>query len=369
MKTIQESPVLQSTARTGKKKFWQMVAFSENGSFYYQKSWWQEGSKVQSSTPTEVLGKNVGRANETSPRDQLLSEFDSRVKKQRDKGYSEDGSASHIPTKPMLANKYKDKKHLVTYPCFVQPKLDGFRMLKEGDGKIAYTRGGKEHTRECVEHLMWNTGNVMVDGELMLPGNRPLQETSRAAKKFREGVSPTLLYFVYDVVEPDMPFAARSEMLRSLVDRFGQAPAPANVVLVETLEVASEKELFEAHKHFTSQGFEGTIVRSGQDGYNIGHRSSSLLKVKDFQDAEFRVVDIIEGRGSFKGKAICVCETDSGKTFKAVPEGSSEHRREIYTNRDEYIGKWLTVRFQTYSNSGTPTGNTVGVDFREDGEF
>ena len=274
MKTIQESPVLQSTARTGKKKYWQMVAFSENGSFFYQKSWWQEDSKVQSSTPTEVLGKNVGRANETSPRDQLLSEFDSRVKKQRDKGYSEDGSSRHIPTKPMLANKYCDKAHLVTFPCFVQPKLDGFRMLKEGDGKIAYTRGGKEHVRECVEHLMWDTGNVMVDGELMLPGNRPLQETSRAAKKFREGVSPTLLYFVYDIVEPNMPFRARSELLRSLVKQ-----APENVVLVETIEIANERELLEVHKRFTSQGFEGTMIRSGEDGYAIGHRSSSLLKL------------------------------------------------------------------------------------------
>lgn len=361
---IQESPVLQSTARTGKKKYWQMVAFSEKGSFFYQKSWWQEDSKVQSSTPTEVKGKNVGRANETSPRDQLLFEFDSRVKKQRDKGYSEDGSSSHIPTKPMLANKYRDKAHLVTFPCFVQPKLDGFRMLKEGNGKIAYTRGGKEHVRECVEHLMWDTGKIIVDGELMLPGNRPLQETSRAAKKFREGVSPTLLYFVYDIININMPFATRYDFLVELWKK-----APENVVLVETVEVANEKELFEAHKRFTSQGFEGTIVRSGEGGYEIGHRSSTLLKVKDFQDAEFLVVDIIEGKGSFEGKAICVCETKGGKEFKAVPEGTSEHRREIYTNRDEYIGQWLTVRFQTYSNSGTPTGNTVGVDFREDGEF
>ena len=204
----------------------------------------------------------------------------------------------------------------------------------------------------------------MVDVRLMLPGSRPLQETSAAAKKFRTGVSDTLEYHVYDVVEPDMPFAARSQLLRELVDN-----APVKVWLVVTLEVQNEQELFEAHTGFVAEGYEGTIVRSGEGGYEIGHRSSTLLKVKDFQDAEFLVVDIIEGKGSFEGKAICVCETKSGKTFKAVPEGTSEHRREVYTNRGKYIGKWLTVRFQTYSNSGTPTGNTVGVDFREEGEF
>ena len=364
MKILKESPTLQSVTSTGKNKYWEMIAFSEKGSFFYQKSWWTEGSKVQNSTPTEVKGKNIGRSNETSAQEQLISEFDSRVKKQRDKGFSEDGSSAHIPVKPMLAHKYKDKSHKVTYPCFVQPKLDGFRMLKEADGEVAYTRGGKEHVRECVEHLMWDTGQWMVDGELILPNMPPLQETSRAAKKFREDVSPTLMYMVYDVVSPDFPFSQRYEMLAAFMKK-----APANVCLVDTILVANEKEMFEAHKHFTSLGFEGTIIRSGEDGYKVGHRSDSLLKVKDFQDAEFLVVDIIEGRGSFKGKAICVCETESGKTFKAVPEGSSEHRYEIYDNRDDYIGQWLTVRFQTYSNSGTPTGNTVGVDFREDGEF
>ena len=364
MKIIKTSPVLQSVAKSGKAKFWQLFAIEDGGKYSYQKTWWQDGSKKQSSTPSEVKGKNIGRANETSAKSQLISEFDAIVQKRRDKGYSEDGSADHVPTKPMLAHKWKEKKHKVEFPCFVQPKLDGFRMLKEGNGSVAWTRGGKEHVRECVEHLMWNTGDSMVDGELILPHMPALQETSRAAKKFRPGVSDTLMYHVYDVVMEDVPFAVRYDFLKEFVKN-----APWNVSLVETIEVKDESELFAAHVHFTSQGFEGTIIRSGTDGYEIGHRSSSLLKMKDFQDAEFLIVGAKDGKGSFKGKIVFVCETEDGsETFDCVPEGTMEYRAELYRNRKKYIGQYLTVRYQTLSEKGKPIF-PIGVDIREEGEF
>jgi DNA ligase-1 len=370
---IKESPVLQSLTRTGKVKYWKLVAFTEmvashtdstmDGFHFYKKVWWQEGSKVQESTPVQVKGKNVGRANETSDEEQLISEFHSLVQKQRDKGYSEDGSADHIPTKPMLAHKYKERKHKVVFPCYVQPKLNGYRMLKEGDGKTAWTRGGKAHVEECVEHLMWFTFDVMTDGELILPDMPLLQVTARAAKKFREGVSETLMYMVYDKVDANNPFPVRYMSLKLLEPTF-----PKRVKLVTTIEVKNEQELFEAHVRFTSQGYEGTIVRSGEDGYNIGHRSNSLLKLKDFQDAEFKIKGVRDGKGSFKGKAVFICETKDGYVFDVAPEGTMEHRAELYKTREDHIGKWLTVRYQDLTEDGAPNF-PIGVVIREEGEF
>jgi DNA ligase-1 len=365
MKTIKKSPILQSVAKTGKKKYWQLVAW-KNGrnEHFYTKVWWQEGSKTQESAPVKVVGKNVGRENETTAREQLLKEFDSIVQKRRDKGYSEDGSADHIPIKPMLAHKYKDKKHLVTFPCWVQPKLDGFRMLMAGNGSTAWTRGGKKHVRECVEHLMWDAKlNVPIDGELILPHMPPLQETSRAAKKFRPGVSDTLIYCVYDIAAEHLSFSTRYSLLEKLVKE-----APENVRLVETRKVNNEQELFEAHAHFVSEGYEGTIIRTDEHGYEVGHRSSSLLKMKDFQDAEFKIVDVVEGKGSFKGKAVFVCETDEGYRFNTAPEGTMEYRAELWRTRKDHIGKWLTIRFQALTEDGAPQF-PVGVEIREEGEF
>jgi len=268
-----------------------------------------------------------------------------------------------MPVKPMLANKYKEKKHKVTFPCFVQPKLDGFRMLKEGDGNKAWTRGGKPHTPKCIEHLMWDTGKLMIDGELMLPHMPVLQETARAAKKFRPEVSPTLRYYVYDVVEPTLPFSERYALLCAAV-----SGSPENVVLVDTIEVKNEEELFEAHADFTSQGFEGTIIRTDGAGYEIGHRSDTLLKLKDFQDAEFKIVAVTEGKGIYVGKAIFVCETKKGVQFNAAFKGSMEQRAEFYKNRKKLIGKWATIRYSVLQESGKPQFPRV-VAIREEGEF
>ena len=361
---IKESPVLQSLTRTGKVKYWKCVALKDDfGDHFYKKVWWQESGKVQSSTPVQVKGKNIGRANETSDEEQLLSEFHSLVQKQRDKGYSEDGSADHIPTKPMLAHKYKERKHKVVFPCYVQPKLNGYRLLKEPDGKTAWTRGGKEHIMECVEHLMWKSGKLMTDGELILPDMPLLQVTARAAKKFREGVSETLMYMVYDIVEPLYSFGIRWAALLDLEQAF-----PEQVKLVTTVTVSNEKELFGAHTTFIQRGYEGTIIRSGTDGYNIGHRSNSLLKLKDFQDAEFRIIRVREGKGSFKGKAVFTCETKDGYEFDVAPEGTMEHRAELYRTRKDHIGKWLTVRYQDLTEDGAPNF-PIGVVIREEGEF
>jgi len=203
----------------------------------------------------------------------------------------------------------------------------------------------------------------MTDGELLLPDMPLLQVTARAAKKFREEESETLMYMVYDIVEPLYSFGIRWAAVLDMAQAF-----PKQVKLVKTITVANEEELFKAHALFISQGYEGTIIRSGDDGYNIGHRSNSLLKLKDFEDAEFQIVRVREGKGSFKGKAVFICKTKDGYEFNVAPEGTMEHRAELYKTREDHIGKWLTVRYQDLSEDGAPQF-PVGVEIREEGEF
>lgn len=357
---LHKSPILQSLTRTGKKKFWQGEAFEVGGECFYKKIWWQEGSKVQESTPVQVFGVNKGKSNETTDSEQAILEVKSVIQKQRDRGYSEDGSNTHIPVKPMLAKKWKEHKNKVTFPCHVQPKLDGFRMLKDADGKVAWTRGGKEHVRDCVQHLMWDTGDVMVDGELVLAYMPTLQETAAAAKKYKPGITDQLLYCIYDVVEPDLPFGKRAEILQRIHDN-----APEGVVLVPTYLVKNEDQLMKLHSQFVSEGYEGTIVRSGLGGYEVGHRSNTLLKLKDFEDDEFEIVACNEGKGSFKGKAIFVCVTDDGEEFDVTPNGTHEFLEELWNHRGKYIGRLMTVRYPFKSNSGVPC-HARGVNLRED---
>lgn len=347
MDLLRESPVLRSSAKTGKAKFWQLRLVTDRLDYFLERTWWQEGSVKQSSTPERILGKNSGRANSTTDGEQAEREFDRAVQKRRDKGFSENGSASHVYTKPMLAHGFADRKDGLKWPVYIQPKLDGFRMLM--DGEAAWTRGGKDHVRECVQHLMWDTGDLVVDGELLLPGNRPLQITASAAKKFR-AESKTLEYHVYDIVEPLLPFSERTELLKALVEK----GVPPNVKLVPTLLLGDEESVMLCHGVFKSHGYEGSIVRSATGLYEVGFRSHGLLKLKDFVDAEFTVVDVEHGKGSFEDKAILVFATANGLTFNAVPEGNDEYRRGLWTNRKKLIGQMWTVRYQTLSREGKP---------------
>jgi predicted DNA-binding WGR domain protein len=68
--------------------------------FYLRSTWWQVGHNAQASIPERVKGKNEGRSNATSDKEQATLEFDALVKKRRDKGFSEDGGSPHHRRQP-----------------------------------------------------------------------------------------------------------------------------------------------------------------------------------------------------------------------------------------------------------------------------
>jgi DNA ligase-1 len=354
MDLVYSTPVLQSTTRTGKAKYWQGHVVCDSlecpRHWYTQTSYWQSKndgttSALQWSDPFIVEGKNVGRANETLAEHQAYLEIKRDFKKQMDKGYAEVGKETEILPLQMLAHKFADRGSKVVFPAYAQPKLNGQRMLF--DGQKGWSRGGKIIIPECIEHIKREIGElppgVILDGELILPGNQLLQKTMMAVKKYRPELSPTLTYWVYDVVAPDLVFSERLALLKKLLPE----PTP-HVWLTLTSEVGSEADVMRCHHEFVRQGFEGTMVRYDLDGYDVGHRNNQLQKVKDFVDAEFEVLNIIEGGGRFKGAAIFECRATETQTFTVCPEGDMEYRRDLYNRREEILAttKYLTVRYQ-----------------------
>lgn len=369
MKIVHSTPVLQSTTRIGKVKFWQgHVLCDDRGQWFTQSSYWQtnndsSSSVIQFSDPYYVCGKNIGRSNETSAETQAYLEIERVFKKQTDKGYSETGQKSKVLPLPMLAHKFSEKRHKVIWPAFVQPKLNGQRMLLDNSG--GWSRGGKSIIPECIAHIRNELGPLpegsILDGELILPGNPLLQQTMTAIKKFRPELSPTLMYWVYDIVDPTRPFSERFETLKSLVPL-----GSSHIRLTSTVEVESPSDVLFHHSQFVDSGYEGSMVRFDLGGYDIGHRNNQLQKVKDFVDGEFEVLDIIEGGGRFKSASIFVCRANETETFTVVPEGDMEYRRHLYETRNEILSttKYLTVRYQELSKDGVPIF-PVGVSLRE----
>lgn len=372
LKNIYSTPELQAETSTGKNKYWQgHVLTDDMGGYFTQTSFWQQTAKGlserQLSVPTRVEGKNIGRANETTPEFQARFEIDSTEKKQRDKGYHEAGEdISNKLILPMLAHEWSKRKHSVKFPLFAQPKLDGCRCLMQ-DGQM-WSRKGKLFIPKIVEHLLFDAGEVIIDGELMLPHDQfTFQEGMSATKRYDKDISPMLHYHVYDCYLPGIPDAGFRDRYRILTEIVQHSAANLQVVLVQTEPVASEDEMLRWHHFFTDpeQGFEGTIARTPDGLYKPDlHRSVDLLKHKDFVDKEYEIVGVGDGKGKFEGAIMFTLVTPEGRTFECGLKGPMKVRQEMFAKKDTYIGRQLKVKFQNLSDDGIPRF-PVGIAVRD----
>lgn len=321
-----------------------------------------------------VVPKNVGRSNETTVEQQTLLEIDSRVKKQKDKGYVDTIEEARVPATntlnllpPMLAKVYSKESHKIDFKAgvYVQPKLDGHRALYK-DG-VLYSRGGKViNLPHIVEALNELGTDLHLDGEIYYHG-KSLQEIGSLIKKPREE-SKILKFYIYDVIQ-DVPYYFRRLAIKKLFEESNIKKSATdmypNFRYLDTVEVFNEQALNKAHKDNIDSKFEGSIVRHGDSGYVSGKRSDSLLKVKDFDDAEFLVTGMREGISIIEGYKLPVftCVTKDGLEFEVTCHGNVFEKDANFDSTN--IGRYLTVKYFGFSDRGVPL-LPVALRWRED---
>lgn len=351
MNTLVETPILQDRASTGKPKFWQGVVLTDGTHFYTASRFWQAGSAPQESAPTLVTGKNIGRANETSPEAQARAEVASAQAKKEKKGYVVQGAApTRVLPMPMLAHSFEKRGHNITFPCDLQPKLDGCRAVT--DGERFWSREGNLFPDASIAHLKFDAKGVIYDGELMLPQNEfTFEETIHAVKSFDPAMSPQLEYHIFDVVDTVLPWRERER----LVEGFPRTKhTPPKVRSVQRRRVVGRADIETIMGEFVEQGYEGVIIRNLDGVYKLKHRSADLQKWKPFVDDEFRITDVLEGAGKDAGTAILVCVTEAGTPFKARPKGKLAWRQRLWNERGSLVGKRVTVTYQNLTSDGVP---------------
>lgn len=360
MIVMKEWPILQATAKTGKTKYWVIRALHNyNAEGIIETEWWQEGS-VHQTAQKATTGKNIGKSNETNSREQALSEAESEFKKQKDKGYFEIGGQCELEFPlPMLAHDYKKRGKSIKFPCYGQPKLDGFRCLYNEE-KGFWSRQGKRFDQAVdLSHLKTHGHGMTLDGELILPRPYTFQQTCQAIKKQREETR-LLEYHVFDIMETGT-FYERATLLG---DTFKNSIYEPKVKIVGLVHLLEKEEIDQYLQTYLEQGYEGLILRNFEGQYEVGQRSVDLQKYKEFEDAEFKVVDIIDGVGRESGAAILVCETTEGKTFQVRPRGTYEMRQGMFRERNKHIGTEWTVRYQNLTDDQIPRF-PVGIAPRE----
>lgn len=298
-------------------------------------------------------GKNIGRANETTSAEQAEKELNSLIAEKLKEGYFKtEAEAENTDTLfPMLAKDYKkeSKKILWSEGVHVQPKLDGMRCLiivERNSKPVLKSRDGRFiTTMKHIEKDFANAEPGVYDGELYAHGHS-FQENMELIKKWREDESEEVKFHCYDVVS-DQPFKARLNL------RNKGLAACKTVEYVKTTEIKTEKELKKLHAINLDNGYEGTIVRHGEEKYKKNARSSNLLKYKDFIDIAVPIIDIVacDQRPEW-GKP--VCKLPDGQTFEAGMKYSHADRIDFLKKKKQYIGKTAEIRFFEYSDTGIP---------------
>ncbi len=382
-------PTLFGEASTGKTKQWSICVVEEDGCGVIRVEHGYEGGKLQVLLKTIREGKNLGRKNATTAVEQALSEARAAWVKKKESGYAERNVASleeeeeeekQVETKQdasrgggkgqdasvptvMLAHDYHKRGKDIRYPCFVQRKLDGTRCVAV-PGKGLFSRNKKRypHLEHILEEIQRLPESVQLDGELYST-TLTFQEIVGLVK--RETLQPgdaekqrQIQFHVYDIVS-DKPYRERYLNLQYLFRRYRFQ----HLVLVPTEGCASEEEMKEKHALYVAEGYEGIMLRN-KEGLYRGTRCVDLQKYKEFLDGEYEVVGWEEGQGLEEGCVLWICQTAEGKRFSCRPRGSREERQALFQAGGDYVGRWLTVRYQEETDEGLPRF-PVGIAFRE----
>lgn len=325
------------------------------------------GGKMQTKV-TACSGKNIGRANETTPEQQAILEATSKYNKQLDKLYrhtiEELEEVGH--QLPMLAHDYTKVGHRMVWPCYVSAKLDGVRCLAHisPDRIELVSRGGKQYPvpshletqlKRLYELLEPSTGTLVLDGELYIHG-LPLQEIVSCVKKENDNTI-NLCFCVFDIPSDKVWSDRYTELLK--IAKLATDDWLLNIRVVENFIADDEEAAKSALQYFMEKGFEGIMLRNPNGTYLYNHRSSDLMKWKEFQDLEAKVIGVARDKLS---EGILICKMKDGIEVRCKMRGTHSYR--AYDNMMTLVGSWITIRYQQLTVDGVPQF-PVGIAVRD----
>lgn len=347
------------------------------------------GMKQTVSAATVIsTGKNLGKKNATNVLTQAYNDCSSKYRLKLKAGYTENKddqsevSLEEIPI-PMALKSWKDFGDRLEYPLYVQPKLDGLRMIAMLDSKGKVTlqtrrrhdvpKFDKLRAELQVLYDRSDDKTIVLDGELYSHGMN-LQNISGIvrAETGRDSEKDALQYYLFDcfcvknstTYSTTDPFDIRLARLTKFISK---RPKSSQLIINDTTLVQSTEAADEYYNQMVTNGYEGIIYKSLDKPYefsfNKEKRSAWYLKRKQQFDAEFEIVSYTEGKGKDLGCVVFVLKTEDGIEFNSVPNGTYEYRKDLFyeceKDFNQFKGKMAKVQFDDYSVEKVPLRNRM----------
>jgi len=336
-------------------------------------------------------GKNIGKVNETTILGQCIRDtiklFQHKSQKDFNKTLAGVATLDNMfeqgrwRISPPAFHRIDDNWHMVTYPCFIQPKIDGERLLcvyhpdihsyELYPGLGVFTRSRKDYTGDQPEiladvyRILKDHPGVYIDGEIGIRGES-FQTISGYARRKKNAVK--LFYYVFDLFDshnPSQKYGDRRVSLSRLLKHLGDSP----VIFLETYSVHDRTQLQAKMDEFIAMNDEGSVVRLRHSAYKYSFgsekRIKGVLKWKLVHDAEWVCTSFIASTGEHEGAIMWVCVTKGGQEFTigfyrgifTVPERIILYKY-LSENPDyfnEHLrGQLLMIKYQALTESNIP---------------
>lgn len=281
-----------------------------------------------------------------------------------------------IPTFDVaLANSYDEKmakKVDFNDTWFVSRKLDGCRcicIINEDGEPTYFSRAGNEFlTLKNLDAEIISLGlkNMVIDGEICMldaNGNENFQGIIKEIKR-KDHTIENPFFYMFDLLtmeefikkEGTTPFSIRNVQLDNL---FFQREFTKIDYLPQTILIDEQMLMFHVSAA-KENGWEGLMLR--KDAPYQGKRSNDVLKVKQFYDAEYVVVDIenavnrviVDGKEVEELMMRNVVIEHKGYRVQVGSGFNHEQKRYYFENPNEIIGKQITVCYfeESYNQNG-----------------
>ena len=260
----------------------------------------------------------------------------------------------------MLADDSKKHEKKMTGDVYVEPKLDGVRVITicdvDKDEVRMYSRNGKELNNfpkilEQFDSMLDQMAESMVfDGEVM---SDDFQTLMREIHRKGGAKTDDAVLNVFDCLPLEAfkegGYAGSLTVRKGMLNEYEFGPNISKVeyVRMNLSEDDGQKMFADYNKLCIDKGFEGIMVKPMSGVYEC-KRSSLWLKVKPFIEVSLKVVDTEEGTGRNAGKlgALIVEGTDMDKFIKTnVGSGLTDNdREEFWKAKDKLIGQIVEIR-------------------------
>lgn len=360
-------------------------------------------------------GKNVGKSNETTVKEQIESEIQSLVNRKKRQGYKslndidsentrgfidlETILKKYLPKdstdldgnlKPMKCQQYyrskpnwtdpkgkvwKDRKYyyllnpyvekeknaiIIKFPCLIQPKINGVRatVSRDDNGQIQIL--SKEGLKYNVPHIEQDFKNLPFvfneDGEdIDIIYDGELYIHGEPLQNIVSAVKSNNMFsnnITFEVFDIIVFNKSNIQRIKLLKHLLDICPT-AYINRVSSYQTTNDNSVQNFTDRFIKEGYEGSILRDPNALYQAGKRPMTIVKLKRIISKEFIINDIIpQEKDPELGMYQCI--TPEGEYFNVTATVSTLAKEAMLVNKRNYIDKMLTCEFYEYTDKGIP---------------